>query len=99
MGNDFLVADRFQDVLHRFLKLFECDNVLIVPEMQIKRDALGHVFGEPPTRVTGLIGGAINGGVQPTAVELEELTRVAAQIGKLFFKRDHDSLDYLIWRK
>src|SRR6266480_8105838 len=96
VGNDFLVADRFQDVLHRFLKLLEGNDVLVVPEMQIKRDALGDVFGQPPTRVTGFIGRAIDGGVQPIAVELEELARVAAQIWKFLFKRDHDSLDYLI---
>src|SRR6266480_6801213 len=96
VGNDFLVADRFQDVLHCFLKLLESDDVFVVPEMQIKRDALGDVFGQPPTRVTGFIGRAIDGGVQPIAVELEELARVAAQIWKFLFKRDHDSLDYLI---
>src|SRR5436853_3847197 len=93
VGNDFLVTDRFQDVLHRFLKLLEGDDVLVVPQMQIKRDALGDVLGQPPTRIAGLVGRAIDGGVQPIPVELKELTRVATQIWKLFFKRDHDSFD------
>src|SRR5436853_1970192 len=93
VGNDFLVTDRFQDVLHRFLKLLEGDDVLVVPQMQIKRDALGDVLGQPPTRVTGLVGRAIDGGVQPIAIKLKELPRVSAQIRKFFFKRDHDLLD------
>src|SRR5258708_29351670 len=74
VGNDLLVTDCLQDVLHRFLKLLEGDDVLIVPQVQVKRDALGHVLGQPPTRITGLVGGAIDRGVQPVAVELKELT-------------------------
>src|SRR5439155_17324944 len=73
VGNDLLVTDRFQDVLDRFLKLFECNNVLVVSKVQIKCDALGDMLGQPPARVTGLIGRAVNRGVQPVAVELEEL--------------------------
>src|SRR6266446_2957881 len=61
--------------------------------MQVKRNAFSNVLGQPPTRITGLIGRAIDGRVQPSAVELKELTRVAAQIWKFFFQRDHDSLD------
>src|SRR5438034_11420883 len=60
VGNDLLVTDRFQDVLDRFLKLFECNNVLVVSKVQIKCDALGDMLGQPPARVTGLIGCAVN---------------------------------------
>ena len=73
VGNNLLVTDRFQDLLDRLLKLFERDNVLVVSKVQIKRNALSDMFGQPPARVTGLIGRAVNRGVQPVAVELEEL--------------------------
>src|ERR1700730_16928233 len=91
--NDFLVADCLEDVLHGFLKLGERDYVLVVSKMKVKRDAFSHVVGQPPARLAGFGRGAIEGGGKTIAVELEELTGVAAQIREFFFKRDHDSLD------
>ena len=48
------------------------------------------MFRQPPTRIAGLVGRLRDRGVQPIAIELKELPRFAAQIGKFFFKRDHD---------
>ena len=76
--NDFFVADRFQNVLNGFLKLFERNNVLVVSEMQIEGDALGDMISQPPAWITGLVGSAIDGSVEPIAVEFEELTGIAA---------------------
>ena len=74
VGDDFFVANRFENVLHRFLKLFEGHDVLVISEMQIKRDAFRDVFGQPPTRIARLVRRAIDRCVQPVPVELEELS-------------------------
>jgi hypothetical protein len=37
------------------------------------------------------MGRASNRRVQPIPVELEQLSRICAEIWKFFFKRDHDS--------
>jgi hypothetical protein len=90
IGNDLLVTNRFEHVLHGLSQLPKRDHVLVVSQPQIKRDALGDVIGQPPTRVARFVGRAVDRGIEPIAIKLEELPGIAAQIGKLFFKRDHD---------
>ena len=50
------------------------ESAVIACDGMIKRDAFCDVLGQPPTRIAGLIGGAIDRGVQPIAVELKKLT-------------------------
>ena len=88
--NDFLVTDHLQNVTHGLRQLTESDNWFVVSQPQIKGNAFRDMIGQPPTWIAGFIGRAGDGGVQPIAVELEELTRVAAQIRKFFFKRYHE---------
>src|SRR5947209_5004104 len=71
--NDLLVADRLEDVLNGFSELAKCDHALVVPQMQIERDAFGDMLGQPPARITRLVGCSIDCSMQPIAVELKEL--------------------------
>src|SRR5947209_13306336 len=87
--HDLLVTDHLQDVPHRLRKLVERYHRLVITKPEIKSDALSHVIGQPPLRVTGIVRGASNRGAEPFLVELEELTGTSPQIGKLFLKRDH----------
>src|SRR5215510_13705497 len=90
MRADLLVADCFQDITHGLRQLTEGDDVFVVSQVQVKSDALGDMIGEPPARVTCLVGGTRERSMQPIAVELEKLPRGCPEIWKFFFKRDHD---------
>ena len=37
-----------------------------------------------------MVGRLLDLGVQPIAIELEELPGIGTKVGKFFFKRDHD---------
>jgi hypothetical protein len=87
---NFLVADRLQHVAHRLRQLTESDDVFVISQAQIKSDAFGHVFSEPPAGVTCFVSGPRERRVKPVTVELEELSRGCPEIWKLFLKRDHD---------
>ena len=91
MRYDFLVTDHFQDVAHSLRQLAEGDHVFVIPQVQIKRNALGDVIRQPPARISGFISRPRDRSVQPIAIELEKLPRIGAEIWKLFLKRDHDS--------
>jgi len=90
MWDDLLVADHLQDVAHGLRKLTERDHAFVISQAQVKSDTLRHVFGQPPTRVAGLVCRAGDSRVQPITIKLEELPRLGPQIRKFFFKRDHD---------
>ena len=83
------MGEHFWNVADRLVKLAESDDRLIRPQGKIKRDAFRDVVGEPPARVTSARGGLANLRLQPVAVELEELPRIGAEVGKFFLKRDH----------
>src|SRR6476469_8171656 len=72
---NFLVADRLLHVAHRLRQLAEGDHVFVISQVQIKSNAFGHVFGEPPAGVTRFVSGPRQCRVKPVTVELEELSR------------------------
>ena len=72
---NLLVADRLQHVAHRLRQLAEGDHVFVVSQVQIKSNAFGHVFSEPPAGVTRFVSSPRDRRVKPVTVELEELSR------------------------
>src|SRR5438552_865886 len=66
-------------------------HIFVIPQVQVKGNALRDMLSQPPARVTGLVSRPRDRRVEPIAIELEKLSRVGAEIGKFFFKRDHDS--------
>src|ERR1700681_565553 len=73
MRNNLFVTDDLQDIAHSLGKLTERDDRFVGAQTQIERDAFRDVIGEPPARIASFVGGARDGGVQPIAIELEEL--------------------------
>ena len=90
MSANLLVTDRLQYVAHRLRQLIESHHVFVISQVQIKSNAFGHVFSEPPAGVTSFVSGPRDRCMKPVTVELEELPRGCPEIWKLFFKRDHD---------
>src|SRR6516225_5418637 len=87
---NFLVADGLQHVAHRLRQLTESHDAFVISQVQVKSNAFGHMFSEPPAGVTCFVSCPRDRRVKPVTVELEKLSGRGPQIWKLFLKRDHD---------